>query len=517
MSTPKTAITPTRHENFSQWYQEIIKSADMAEHSVVRGCMIIKPWGYAIWENIQKHLDQMIKDTGHQNVYFPLLIPLSFLEKEAAHVEGFAKECAVVTHYRLEVNAQGKLVPAPDAELPEPLIVRPTSETVIGQAMAQWMQSYQDLPIKINQWCNIMRWEMRTRLFLRTSEFLWQEGHTAHSSAAEAQEETRTMLDVYEKLAYEFLAIPVFKGEKTASERFPGAVNTYTIEAMMQDGKALQSGTSHFLGQNFSTAYEMQFVDQQQQRQLAWTTSWGLSTRMIGALIMIHSDDDGLVLPPHIAPEQIRLIPVAMNEQDLARVLAYCVNLSKSLGKIRYGEHYLRIGIDKTRSRAGEKFWTAVKKGIPLRIEIGVREIESGLLSLTRRDKPAKEKIQISADELHAKISVLLDELHANLYQRALAFRNVNLHTIATLDELEKQFSGDETQLAGFALAYMDLSVESNANVVEVLKRLKISARCIPFEFNAKNSQSDIDLQTKGRCIFSGNETTTRVIFARAY
>lgn len=503
----KTAITPTRSENFAEWYQEVIKSADLAEHSTVRGCMIIKPWGYAIWEAIQRNLDKMIKETGHQNVYFPLLIPLSYLEKEAEHVEGFAKECAVVTHYRLETNDEGKLIPSPNAELAEPFIIRPTSETIIGTAMAKWVQSYNDLPILINQWCNIMRWEMRTRLFLRTSEFLWQEGHTAHANPEEATNETLMMLDTYETLAKNYLALPVIKGEKTAGERFPGAVNTYTIETMMQDGKALQAGTSHFLGQNFSKAYDIQFTDSNQQLTHAWTTSWGVSTRLIGALIMTHSDDDGLVLPPRIAPTQVMILPVAMKDDDLPEVIEYCNQLMQELSKITSFNEALRVDMDKTNKRAGEKFWSAVKKGIPVRIEIGKREIESGKLSLSRRDKAAKEKTHITREQLLENIVTLLDEIQNNLYKRAEDFMQSHTHEVKDLAELEKMFAGDEDEANGFALVYFDASAETDPTVDEKLKSLKLSTRCIPFD----------QAQKEGVCIFTGKRTDKKVIIARAY
>lgn len=503
----KTAITPTRAENFAEWYQETIKAADLAEHSSVRGCMIIKPWGYALWENVQKVLDKMIKDSGHQNVYFPLLIPLSFLEQEAAHIEGFAKECAVVTHHRLETDASGKLIPAPSAQLAEPLIIRPTSETIIGTAMAKWIRSYQDLPVLINQWCNVMRWEMRTRLFLRTSEFLWQEGHTAHATAAEAETETQTMLSAYEQLATEYLAIPVISGEKTPAERFPGAVNTYTIEAMMQDGKALQAGTSHFLGQNFSRAYHIQFTDSNQQLTSAWTTSWGLSTRIIGALVMTHSDDDGLVLPPRIAPEQILLLPVAMQEHDLPEVLNYCQQLAQELRQLCFHNEPLRVGIDRSPRRAGEKFWSAVKKGYPLRIEIGLREIASGQLSVSRRDKPAKEKTQLTRDQLLTQAPQLLADIQRQLYDRALNFRQTHSHEVASLDELRALFNADENAINPFAFAYVDPNSEADPTIQQQFSELKITSRCIPFAGQGN----------QGRCIFSGNPTTHKVVLARAY
>jgi len=507
MSSKKNAIAPTRSENFSEWYQAVIKAADLAEHSAVRGCMIIKPWGYAIWELIQKNLDKMIKDTGHDNVYFPMLIPLSYLQKEAAHVDGFAKECAVVTHYRLETNDAGELVPAPDAKLSEPYIIRPTSETVIGTAMASWINSYKDLPVKINQWANVMRWEMRTRLFLRTSEFLWQEGHTAHATEEEAMSETRMMLDVYETLAQDYLAIPVIKGEKTPSERFPGAVNTYCIEAMMQDGKALQAGTSHFLGQNFSSAYSIAFADKNQQRSFAWTTSWGVSTRLIGALILTHSDDDGLVLPPVVAPVQVILIPVAMNADDLSSVMEYCEVLVKDLRAQKYHDDFVRVSIDKTDERAGTKFWNAVKKGIPLRVEIGMREINADLLSISRRDNPAKEKKQMKRADVVSDVAVLLNEIQDALLKRATAFKAQHTFHVNTLDELEKAFGDDEAHCCGFATAYFDFAVENNPATEEKLKKMKLTIRCMPLDRDA----------TTGHCIFSDNVVNTKVIFARAY
>jgi prolyl-tRNA synthetase len=507
MSNKKNAMPITREENFAEWYQEVIKAADLAEHAVVRGCMVIKPWGYALWENIQAVLDKWIKETGHENMYFPLLIPLSFMQKEAEHVEGFAKECAVVTHYRLEGDGKGNLIPSPDAKLTEPYIIRPTSETIIGDAMASWIHSYKDLPIKINQWANIMRWEMRTRLFLRTSEFLWQEGHTAHATAEEAVAETLTMLDVYEKLAVEYLAVPVVKGEKTPGERFPGAINTYCIEAMMQDGKALQAGTSHFLGQNFSTAHNMMFTDKEQKEQHAWTTSWGVSTRLIGALILTHSDDDGLVLPPRIAPAHVILIPMIMNEADTDKILGYCDTLSNDLKKLSYHGGTVKVSVDKKDDRGGVKFWRAVKKGIPLRIEIGLREIEGNSLSVSRRDKPAKEKVAMTREVLLSDVPALLDEMHDNLYQRALEMRKTRTVEISSLIELEKYFQQDENSSSGWAIGYFDIACEDKPEVAEKLKGLKLTIRCILSE-KAEEAKP---------CIFSNELTNTKVIFARAY
>lgn len=508
MSNKKNAMPITREENFAEWYQEVIKGADLAEHAVVRGCMVIKPWGYALWENIQTVLDKWIKETGHENVYFPLLIPLSFLQKEAEHVEGFAKECAVVTHYRLEGDGKGNLIPSPEAKLTEPYIIRPTSETIIGDAMASWIHSYKDLPVKINQWANIMRWEMRTRLFLRTSEFLWQEGHTAHSTAEEAVTETLAMLDVYEKLATELLAVPVVKGEKTPGERFPGAINTYCIEAMMQDGKALQAGTSHFLGQNFSTAHNMTFTDKEQKEQFAWTTSWGVSTRLIGALILTHSDDDGLVLPPRVAPAHVILIPMIMNEVDADTILSYCDALAQDLQQVPYYGGSVKVTVDKKEDRGGVKFWRAVKKGIPLRIEIGLREIEGNNLSLSRRDKPAKDKIAMTRENLLSNVSGLLDEMHNNLYQRALDRRKNKTVELSSLEDLEKYFQQDENSSSGWGIGYFDIACEERTDVVEKLKRLKLTVRCIINLTEEKGPKP---------CIFSGKLTQTKVIFARAY
>jgi prolyl-tRNA synthetase len=366
MAKASTAISPTREEDYPEWYQQVIKAADLAEASPVRGCMVIKPWGYAVWENMQRVLDTMFKDTGHQNAYFPLFIPISFLEKEAEHVEGFAKECAVVTHHRLEHGADGRLVPA--GPLDEPYIVRPTSETIVGAMYAKWIQSYRDLPILINQWANVVRWEMRTRMFLRTTEFLWQEGHTAHATEQEAQEETRLMLRVYAEFAEQYMAMPVIQGEKSAGERFPGAVSTLSIEAMMQDRKALQAGTSHFLGQNFARVQDIKFQNQSGQEVYAWTTSWGVSTRLIGALLMTHSDDNGLVLPPRLAPQQVVILPIYRDDQQRANVLEYCQSLRQELQAVDYCGGKVRVAIDDRDVRGGEKNWYHIKRGVPLRV-----------------------------------------------------------------------------------------------------------------------------------------------------
>ena len=416
----KTAISPTRNENYPEWYQQVIKNSDLAENSPVRGCMVIKPWGYAIWENIQRHLDKMFKDTGHENAYFPLLIPMSFLEKEAAHVEGFAKECAVVTHCKLEDDGNGGLKPS--GKLEEPLVIRPTSETIIGDAYSKWVQSYRDLPILINQWANVMRWEMRPRLFLRTSEFLWQEGHTAHATKEEAIEETLKMLDVYEVFAEKYLAIPVRKGEKTQEERFPGAVNTYTIEGMMQDGKALQAGTSHFLGQNFAKASNISFTDEQGDNVFAWTTSWGVSTRLIGGLIMTHSDDDGLVLPPMVAPKQIVFIPVYSNEDDRYNIIRYCNELIEILSSKKLNDDAIRSFIDDRDINGGERFWSNEKKGVPIRVEVGMREVKEKTVTISTRDKSAKNRTTISKNDFLNNASDILSKIHDSLYNRMFFF-----------------------------------------------------------------------------------------------
>src|SRR5687767_12697666 len=410
---PSSAITPTRAENYPEWYQQVVKAADLAENSDVRGCMVIKPWGYAIWENIQRRLDAMFKATGHENAYFPLFIPMSFLEKEAQHVEGFAKECAVVTHHRLEPDGKGGLRPAPSAQLEEPLIVRPTSETIIGATYARWVQSYRDLPILLNQWANVVRWEMRTRLFLRTTEFLWQEGHTAHATAEEAQEETMRMLGVYADFCENWIGMPVIQGEKTAGERFPGAVSTYTIEAMMQDRKALQAGTSHFLGQNFSKAQEIKFQDQQGQVQYAWTTSWGVTTRLVGALIMTHSDDDGLVLPPKLAPKHAVLLPIYRSPEEKSQVLAYVESLKKELEAQDFADGKVRVMIDDRDIRGGDKNWHHVKRGVPLRAEIGPKDIAKNGVFLARRD--TGEKAGVERGQFVATIGQRLADIQSNL------------------------------------------------------------------------------------------------------
>jgi prolyl-tRNA synthetase len=496
----QNAISPTRAEDYPEWYQQVVTAADLAENSPVRGCMIIKPWGYAIWENMQAVLDGMFKETGHVNAYFPLLIPLSFFEKEAEHVAGFAKECAVVTHHRLETTPEGRLIPA--GELEEPLIIRPTSETMINTSFAKWVQSYRDLPILMNQWCNIMRWEMRTRMFLRTSEFLWQEGHTAHATADEAHEETRKMLGVYTTFARDYVGLPVIPGEKTAEERFPGADHTFTIEAMMQDRKALQAGTSHFLGQNFAKAFEIKFTDQKGELQHAWTTSWGMTTRMIGALIMTHADDDGLVLPPRIAPQHIVIIPVIPNENDRAAVTEYVLKLKAELQAQKFDDRPIKVHVDLRDMRGGDKAWEHIKKGVPIRLEVGPRDIGNDQVFMGRRDLSPKDKKSLPRSEFVTSAAGILQSIQDNLLQRALTFREENTHVISERAAFEKFFAED--QPGGFAKCYVDLSF---SGIEEIIKPLKVTARCIPLE------QPSVG----GKCVFSGKETGTVVIFAKAY
>jgi prolyl-tRNA synthetase len=502
----KTAITPTREENYPEWYQQVVKAADLAENSDVRGCMVIKPWGYAIWENIQRRLDAMFKATGHENAYFPLFIPMSFLEKEAEHVEGFAKECAVVTHHRLEPDGRGGLQPAPSAKLEEPLIVRPTSETIIGATFARWVQSYRDLPILINQWANVVRWELRTRMFLRTTEFLWQEGHTVHATAEDAQRETRQMLEVYAEFAEGSMAMPVIKGEKTAGERFPGAVSTYSIEAMMQDRKALQAGTSHFLGQNFAKAQEIRFQNEAGELQYAWTTSWGVSTRLIGGLIMTHSDDDGLVLPPKLAPAHVVILPIYRNDEEKAVVLPYCESLKAELAAQQYEGEPVRVRIDDRDIRGGDKKWQWIKRGVPLRLEIGGRDIEGGTLMPARRDTTDKPP-KVARGEFVANIAATLAEIQKSLFDRAAKARDAATVKIDSLAEFEKFFTPknhDDPEIHG-GLAYSHFVDTPEIN--EKLKELKVTARCIPIDAP----------EEPGKCIFTGQPSTKRGVFAKAY
>ncbi|MDR1458441.1 MAG: proline--tRNA ligase [Puniceicoccales bacterium] len=496
--TKKHAISPLRSENYPEWYQQIIIAADLAEPSVVRGCMVIKPWGYAIWENMTAILDEMFKATGHKNAYFPLFIPLRLLAKEAEHVKGFAKECAVVTHSRLETNESGELVPA--SPLEEPLIVRPTSETIIGESFAKWIKSYRDLPLLINQWANVVRWEMRTRMFLRTTEFLWQEGHTAHETPEEAIEETKRMLECYRKFAEDFAAMPVIHGRKSDSERFPGAVDTYCIEAMMQDKKALQAGTSHFLGQNFSRASDIKFMARSGSEEFAWTTSWGVSTRLMGGLIMIHSDDDGLVLPPKLAPLQAVILPVIHDETSRVKILENCNKLSDELGKKSFGNKPVKIEIDGRDMRGGDKLWSWIKKGIPIIIELGEKEIASESLTYTRRDNMIKisEKLPNFIQNLPA----ILKSIQDNIFSKALEFREKNTKEINSKNEFY-EFFNDENKAGGFAISIWDGSKETE----ERIKRdLGVTIRCIPGDsFNP------------GRCPFSGNPSKYQVVWAKSY
>ena len=514
MSEPaktKTAITPTRAEDFTEWYQQVIRAAEQAEPSDVRGCMVIRPWGYGIWENMQRQLDAMFKATGHRNAYFPLFIPLSYMQKEAEHVEGFAKECAVVTHHRLEVGPDGKMRPAPSAELTEPLVVRPTSETIIGATYAKWVQSYRDLPILINQWCNVVRWEMRPRIFLRTTEFLWQEGHTVHESEAEAREETQRMLGVYETFARDHVAIPAFSGRKSAGERFPGAVDTLCIEAMMQDCKAVQAGTSHFLGQNFARASGIQFQTRDGKQEFGWTTSWGMTTRMIGTLIMAHADDDGLVLPPRMAPTHVVIVPITPKEETRDAVLRAASDLADKIRKQVYANEAIIVDVDTRDLGGGVKNWEWIKKGVPLRVELGPRDLESGNVAVSRRDQPVKAKEFIQASEFIGRVPELLESIQANLLARATAFRDANTRVINSKEEFYDFFTPKNAAKpeihGGFALAHWNGSGEVEE---QVKNDLKVTIRCIPFDDPANPPEP-------GVCIFTGQPSPRRVIWAKSY
>jgi prolyl-tRNA synthetase len=501
----KTAITPTRTEDYPEWYQQVVKASDMAERSPVRGCMVIKPWGYSLWENITQVLDDMFKETGVKNAYFPLFIPLSFLEKEAEHVEGFAKECAVVTHHRLEKGLEGDLEPA--GVLNEPLVVRPTSETIIGDSFSKWISSYRDLPMLVNQWANVVRWEMRTRLFLRTTEFLWQEGHTVHASEEEALERTHMMLDVYEELAEKYLAIPVIKGRKTASERFPGAVDTLCIEAMMQDRKGLQAGTSHFLGQNFARASEIRFQSAKETEEYAWTTSWGLSTRIIGGLIMTHGDDDGVIIPPKVAPSHVVLMPIIRKPQDRMNVMSFTENLAKELRKKFYHHRRLEVEID-DRDIGGTRGWEWIKKGIPLRVEIGPRDIANNSVYVGRRDKEHNDKASFAKDHFVGELTNILDEMQQTLFERALLFRKAHTTTIDKKKSFYEFFTPENQEKpeihGGFALSFWCGSDHCESTIKD---DLSVTIRCIPL-----NNQNE-----KGECICCGKPGVGRVVFAKAY
>ncbi len=485
----------SKEEDYSQWYNDLVINADLAENSAVRGCMVIKPYGYAIWEKMQQVLDKMFKDTGHVNAYFPLFIPKSFLSREAAHVEGFAKECAVVTHYRLKNDPDGKgVIVDPEAKLEEELIVRPTSETIIWSTYKNWIQSYRDLPLLINQWANIVRWEMRTRLFLRTTEFLWQEGHTAHATEAEAKEEALKMLDVYVDFVENYLSIPVIKGDKTESEKFPGAVNTYTFESLMQDGKALQSGTSHFLGQNFAKAFDVKFQSKEGKLEYVWATSWGVTTRLVGALIMAHSDDKGLLLPPKIAPIHVVIVPIYKNLEELNKISVKALEIKKKLETkgiiVKYD--------DRDTFKPGFKFAEYELKGVPIRLAIGPRDMENNNVEVARRD--TLEKKVISQDNIENVIENLLNEMQQNIYQKALKFREENTYFVDDYNEFKNILDNK----GGFIYAHWDGTPETEEKIKE---ETKATIRCIPLD--AK--------EEKGKCIYSGKPSNRRVLFARAY
>lgn len=484
-------ITP-RHVDYAEWYNDLVIRSGLADYSAVRGCMIIKPLGYALWENMRAVLDRMFKETGHVNAYFPLFIPKSFLSREAQHVEGFAKECAVVTHHRLKLAEDGSgVVVDPEAKLEEELIVRPTSETIIWHTYRNWIQSYRDLPLLINQWANVVRWEMRTRPFLRTAEFLWQEGHTAHATREEAIAEAERMLEVYARFAEEYMAMPVVRGVKTPAERFAGAEETYCIEALMQDGKALQAGTSHFLGQNFAKAFDVTYLDRNNQRQYVWATSWGVSTRLIGALVMTHSDDDGLVLPPRLAPLQVVIITIPTVEEPQMTIACQIADALRREGIT------VEVDADDTK-RAGFKFAEYEVRGVPLRIAIGKRDVERGTVELARRD--TKEKVTVPRDNVVENVQQLLDEIQQNLLQRARRFLDQNTHIVETFD----QFQSILEERGGFIFAHWDGTAETEACIKELTKA---TIRCIPLEIPPE----------EGRCILTGKPSARRVVFARAY
>ena len=501
----QTAITPTRAEDYPEWYQQVVKASDMAESSAVRGCMVIKPWGYALWENIVRNLDDMFKVTGVKNAYFPLFIPLSFLEKEAEHVEGFAKECAVVSHHRLEKGPDGGLIPA--GRLAEPLIVRPTSETIIGDSFSRWIDSYRDLPLLVNQWANVVRWEMRPRIFLRTSEFLWQEGHTVHATKEEAIVRTRMMLDVYARLAEEYLAMPVVKGTKSPAERFPGAVDTFCIEAMMQDKKALQAGTSHFLGQNFARASEIKFQSREEKEEYAWTTSWGSSTRLIGGVIMTHGDDDGIILPPKVASAHVVLMPIFRKPEDREHVMAFTEGLAKELREQYYGHRRIEVEVD-NREIGGARGWEWIKKGIPIRVEIGPRDIANNSVFVARRDKSHKDKVSIKRERFVAEITNILNEIQQTLFDRALAFQKENTIAIDENKTFYEFFTPKNLEKpeihGGFALSHWCGSENCEAKIKE---DLGVTIRSIPIE----------NEDEKGTCICCDQPSNQRVVFAKAY
>ncbi len=501
----QVAIHPTREIDFPEWYQQVIRAADMAENSPVRGCMIIKPYGWSIWEKIRDFLDRRIQATGHQNAYFPLFIPLSLLEKEESHIEGFAKECAVVTHHRLEVK-DGKLVPV--GELEEPLVVRPTSEVVIGEAFSRWISSYRDLPLKINQWANVVRWEMRPRIFLRTTEFLWQEGHTAHASDEEAWDEAKLMLNEYKTLMEELLAIPVIPGSKSPGERFPGAVDTMTLECMTQDRKAIQCCTSHHLGQNFAKAFNIKFTSKEGKLEYAHTTSWGMTTRLIGAVIMVHGDDNGLCLPPRIAPFHVVIIPVLTQIEANEAVIAAARRLGDEISAMRYEGELVRVQVDEKEGRAGEKGWGWIKKGVPIRIEIGPRDIEKGVCMVGLRDDERLQKQPFDQKQIAAAIPSLLSEMQRRMYAKARTFQEAHTHTdIRTFEEMKAFFSPKNEEKPEIHGGFVRAKWCGDMATEELLKEMKVTIRCLP------EDQS----HTKGLCIITGKEATLDAIFAKSY
>jgi prolyl-tRNA synthetase len=486
----------SREQDYSQWYNDLVLKGGLADYSAVRGCMVIKPYGYALWENMRDQLDKMFKDTGHVNAYFPLFVPRSFLEKEEGHAEGFAKECAVVTHYRLKADPQnkGKLMVDPDSKLEEELVIRPTSEAIIWNAYRDWINSYRDLPLLINQWANVVRWEMRTRLFLRTAEFLWQEGHTAHATAEEAVEETVKMLNVYAEFVENYMAVPVIKGVKTPNERFAGALDTYCIEALMQDGKALQAGTSHFLGQNFAKAFEVKYLNKENKQEYVWATSWGVSTRLIGALIMAHSDDQGLVMPPKLAPVQVVIVPIYKGEEQKKvideRVLNIVDDLKKSGVRVKYD--------DSDNARPGWKFAEHELKGVPVRLAIGARDLEQNVIEVARRD--TKEKATVSLDGIASHVRQLLEDIQTNLFERARVYRDSHITKVDSWEEFKDVLANK----GGFVSAHWDGTSETEDKIKD---ETKATIRCIPLE----------NVQEEGKCVYSGKPSTQRVLFAQAY
>lgn len=484
-----------KEDNYAQWYNDLVIKADLAENSAVRGCMVIKPYGYAIWERVQSELDKLFKATGHVNAYFPLFIPKSFFAKEAAHVEGFAKECAVVTHYRLRNNPEGKGIEVdPDAKLEEELIIRPTSETIIWNTYKNWIQSYRDLPILINQWANVVRWEMRTRLFLRTAEFLWQEGHTAHATRQEAIEETKTIIDLYARFVQDYMGIPVLKGYKSESEKFAGAIDTYAIEALMQDGKSLQAGTSHFLGQNFAKAFNVQFTDKSGKLEYVWSTSWGVSTRLMGALVMAHGDNNGLVLPPNLAPIQVVIVPIYKGNTQLDSISSTALKIKSDLEKLGIRVKY----DDRDTHKPGFKFAEYELKGVPVRLAIGPRDIENGTIEVARRDTMSKEVINIDSTVQH--LNNLLTDIQRNIYNKALKLRDQNTYEVDSWDEFRHSIENK----GGFILAHWDGTTETEENIKN---ETKATIRIIPLD----NSSEE------GKCVYSGKPSQKRVVFARAY